>query len=42
VTALPNLVEIDKLEIIVAERLAYSGMLPKCNVDKLLKDKIAR
>jgi len=42
VLALENLVELDKLEVLVAERLFYSGMLPKCNIEKMLKDKLQR
>ena len=40
VLALPNLIEFDKVEIVLAERLAYQGLLPKCNVEKMLKEKI--
>lgn len=40
VSALPELVELDRIEIVVAERLAYDGLLPKCNIEKLLKDKM--
>ena len=39
VRALPDLVELDKIEIVVAERLAYDGLLPKCNRERLLKEK---
>jgi len=35
-------VELDKIEIVVAERLAYDGLLPKCNIEKLLKEKVAK
>ncbi len=42
VRALPELVELDKIEIVVAERLAYEGLLPKCNIEKLLKEKVAK
>ena len=40
VRALPELVELDRIEIVVAERLAYDGLLPKCNIEKLMKEKM--
>jgi len=36
------LIELDSIEILVAERLAYSGVLPTCNVEKLIKEKEKR
>jgi hypothetical protein len=39
VLGLPNLIELDKIEVLVAERLSYQGLLPKCNLEKLLKTK---
>lgn len=42
VRALPELVELDRIEIVVAERLSYSGLLPKCNIEKLLNEKMDR
>jgi Leucine-rich repeat (LRR) protein len=39
VLGLPNLIELDKIEVLVAERLSYQGLLPRCNLENLLKKK---
>ena len=41
VLALPDLTDLDKIEVLGAERMVYDGTLPRSiNVDKMLFDKI--